>query len=78
MPEHVKVLVVMNGIRYESEEARQLIENLMERNSVQCERVELLTVTPAAHVAPKKKKGTKRKKKVAADIAEHNEKVAKE
>lgn len=76
MPEHVRVLVVMNGIRYTEEEARQVVENTMERNSVQYERVELLTVTPAAHVT--KKKGTKKRKKVAAKVAEHNEKVAEE
>lgn len=86
--EHVKVLVVLNGIKYEEEEGRQLIENLMERNSVQCERVELLNkVTPAASTKTSKKsaKATKtkkakpkKKKRVPASVRDHNEKVAEE
>lgn len=68
MAAHIKIVVTMNGIVYEEEEAKQLVENAMERSNLQVESVSLLHATSAASTkTATKKKSKKKKKKVASE-----------
>jgi len=61
-PVTTKVVVEMNGIRYQEDEAVDVVRQVMERNDIQFESVTLLHATPAGSVKPKKKTVKKRTK----------------
>lgn len=58
MPEHIKCLVVLDGIQYTEDEAVQVLESVFERSSVNVKEVGLFKPT-AAKSTRKKKAGKK-------------------